>query len=90
MLTSKFDLRSRQEVKMLFARLIIRKEIDVKKFVLEIGKITYNLMKVFNRNMVEKNDFVSALILYYLSERKHDYNDLNDKLTILNIEINLN
>ena len=40
--------------------------------------------------MVEKNDFVSALILYYLSERKHDYNDLNDKLTILNIEINLN
>ncbi len=90
MLTSKFDLRSRQEVKMLFARLIIRKEIDVKKFVLEIGKITYNLMKVFNRNMVEKNDFVSALILYYLSERKHDYNDLNDKLAILNIEINLN
>lgn len=90
MLTSKFDLRSRQEVKMLFARLIIRKEIEVKKFVLEIGKITHNLMKVFNRKMVEKDDFVSALILYYLSERKHDYNDLNDKLNILNTEINLN
>ncbi len=90
MLTSKFKLRSRQEVKTLFARLIIRKEIEAKKFVFEVGKITAKLMKFFNKNMVEKNDFISALILYYLSERKHDFNDLNEKLSILNTDINLN
>ncbi len=90
MLTSRFDLRSKQEVKVLFARLIIRKEIEVKKFVFEIGKITAKLMKVFNKNMVDKNDFISALILYYLSERKHDTADLNEKLNILNTEIDLN
>lgn len=90
MLTSKFELRSRQEVKTLFARLIIRKEIEAKKFVFEVGKITAKLMKIFNKNMVEKNDFISALILYYLSERKHDFNDLNEKLSILNTDINLN
>ncbi len=89
-LTSKFELRSRQEVKVLFARLIIRKEIEAKKFVFEVGKITAKLMKIFNKNMVEKNDFISALILYYLSERKHDFNDLNEKLNILNTEIDLN
>ncbi len=90
LLTSKFELRSRQEVKVLFARLIIRKEIEAKKFVFEVGKITAKLMKILNRNMVEKNDFISALILYYLSERKHDFNDLNEKLNILNTEIDLN
>ncbi len=90
MLISKFELRSKKEVKTLFARLIIRKEIEARKFVFEVGKITAKLMKIFNKNMVEKNDFISALILYYLSERKHDFNDLNEKLNILNTDINLN
>ncbi len=89
MLTSKFNLRSRQEVKTLFARLIIRKEIETKKFVFDVGKITALLMNIFNKNIVEKNDFLSALILYYLSERKHDFNDLNEKLSLLNTEIDL-
>lgn len=89
MLTSKFALRSRQEVKALFARLIIRKEIEVKKFVFDVGKITAALMRIFNRNIVERDDFLSALILYYLSERKHDFNELNEKLNLLNTEIDL-
>jgi len=89
MFTSTFGLRSRKEVKKLFAQLIIRKEIQVKKFVLGIGKMTDKLMKYFNRNMVEKNDFFLSLILYHLSERKHDFDQLNEKLSILNTEINL-
>lgn len=89
MLTSKFNLRSRQEVKKLFARLIIKKEIEIKRFVFDVGKITAALMKVFNKNIVEKNDLLSALILYYLSERKHDFNELNEKLNLLNTEVDL-
>jgi len=41
--TSTFGLRSRQEVKKLFAKLIVSKEIQVKKFILDVGKITANL-----------------------------------------------
>ncbi len=89
MLISNFGLRSRNEVKFLFARLIVSKEIEVKKFINDIGKITFKLMKIFNRNTVEKNDFISALILYYLSESKHNFNQLNEKLSNLGTEIDL-
>ncbi len=89
MLISIFGLRSRNEVKFLFARLIVSKEIEVKKFINDIGKITFKLMKIFNRNTVEKNDFISALILYYLSESKHNFNQLNEKLSNLGTEIDL-
>jgi len=89
MFTSKFDLRSKQEVKTLFARLIIKKEIEAKRFVFEVGRITALLVRLFNKNIVDKNDFISALILYYLSERKHDFNELNEKLDILDTEIDL-
>ena len=90
MFTSIFNLRSRAEVKRLFAQLIIREEIQAKKFVLDIGKITSKLMRSFNKNMVEKEDFFMSLILYYLSERKHDFDQLNEKLSIINTEIDLN
>ncbi|ODS35570.1 hypothetical protein BEH94_11790 [Candidatus Altiarchaeales archaeon WOR_SM1_SCG] len=89
MLTSTFGLKSKKEVKKLFAELVIRKEIQVKKFVLDIGKITAKLMKYFNKNLVDKNDFFLSLILYYLSERKQDFDQLNEKLNTLNAEIDL-
>jgi hypothetical protein len=82
-------MRSRNEVKFLFARLIVSKEIEAKKFIIDIGKITFKLMKISNRNTVEKNDFISALILYYLSESKHNFNQLNEKLSNLGTEIDL-
>ncbi len=89
MFTSMFDLRSSKEVKKLFARLVIRKELQVKKFVLDIGKTTAKLMQHFNKKTVGKNEFFLSLILYYLSERKHDFDQLTEKLDILDTEINL-
>jgi len=47
-------------------------------------------MKIFNKNMVEKDHFLMALILYYLSERKLDFDQLNEKLSVLNTQIDLN
>lgn len=89
-LFSKFGLRSKREVKSLFAQLVVKAEIEVKKFAIKIGKITAKLMNVSKRKTVQKNDFLSALILYYLSERKHDYNDLAEKLNTLETEVELN
>jgi len=85
-----FGLRSKNEVKRLFARFIVRNEIQLKKLVLDICKITAKLMQYSNRNLIEKNDFFLSLILYCLSERKHNFDELNEKLSILNTEIDLN
>ena len=85
MFSSTFGLRSRNEVKILFARLVLQQEIQVKKLTLTIGKITARLMKHFGKTMVEKDDFIMALILFYLSERKHDYDQIDEKLSALNI-----
>ena len=46
-------------------------------------------MTTFNRSLVAKDDFLMALILYYLSERKQDYDQLNEKLSTLNTTIEL-
>ena len=64
MYTSLFGLRSRKEVKVLFARLILHHEIRVKHLAIKIGKITAELMKFYNRSMVDKNDFLMSLILH--------------------------
>jgi hypothetical protein len=89
MYSSTFGLRSRKEVKILFARLVLQQEIQVKKLTLTIGRITSMLMKHFSKTMVEKDDFIMALILFYLSERKHDYDQINEKLSALSTEIKL-
>jgi len=87
--TSLFGLRSKKEVKKLFARLILHEEIQVKKFVITIGRITANLMQHFNKKMIEKDDFLMAIILYHLSERKHNIDQISEKLNILETSINL-
>ena len=85
--TSTFGLRTWAEVKRLFAKLIVKEEIRVRKLVLDIGRITSKLMGHFNRQMVEKSDFLMSIILYYLSERKHDVDQIKGKLTSIESSI---
>ncbi|MHA1341756.1 MAG: phospholipase D-like domain-containing protein [Promethearchaeota archaeon] len=87
--TTIFGLKTKKEVKVLFSRLIISKDIEVKKFILTIGKITFKIMQHFKRNMVQKEDFLLSLILFYLSERKHDIDQIQKKLEILETDFNL-
>lgn len=84
-----FQLRSKSDVKKLFAKLILKKQIDIHKLIIKIGGITKKLMDYHKRNMVEKEDFISAMILYYLSERKQDYNELKEKIHEVDETVNL-
>jgi len=84
-----YELRSRSEVKKMFSRFILHQEIYTKQITFKIAETTSKLMAKFNRSLVTKNDFLMALILYHLSERKQDYEELNDKLSILDTEIDL-
>lgn len=87
--TKTFDLRSSSEAKKLFAKFILNKQIDIKTTIIKIGRITRSLMMVNGRKTVKREDIASALVLYCLSERKHDYNQLEEKLVEVEKDINL-
>ena len=78
-----FDLRSTQKVKNLFSIFVVKKEIEVKKSVLEIGNITAKLARYFNKKTVTKEEFLMSLILYQLAERKQDFDQLRNSFSIL-------
>ena len=84
-----FGLRSSSEAKSLFSKLILNNQINVRVFTIKIGKITKRLMTLYRRDMVRKDDFISALILYYLTEEKHDYDQIKEKLDELETDINI-
>ena len=84
-----FQLRSRSDVKTLFAKFILKKQVDIRKLIIKIGRITKKLMTFYKRDMVAKQDFISALVLYYLSERKQDYDQLKEKIHEVDEKVNL-
>lgn len=84
-----FGLQSSTEARELFAKFILKKQIDVRKTIMKIGKITEKLMGHYHRTKVEKQDIVSALVLYYLSERKRDIDDLKENVSEIDESVNL-
>ncbi|GAI04954.1 unnamed protein product, partial [marine sediment metagenome] len=84
-----FGLRSSSEAKSLFSKLILNNQINVRVFTIKIGKITRRLMTLYRRDLVRKDDFISALILYHLTEEKHDYDQIKEKLDELEPDINI-
>lgn len=84
-----FKLSPNPEVRALFARFILKREIDIKKTVVKVGKMTKRLMDHYGRTRVERDDFISALILFYLSETKKDYADLKERIDELDDSVNL-
>jgi phosphatidylserine/phosphatidylglycerophosphate/cardiolipin synthase-like enzyme len=85
-----FQLSPNPETRSLFAKFILKREIDAKKTIIKVGRITKKLMVHYGRDRIEKEDFISALILYHLSESKKDYNQLTEKFSELDTSINLN
>jgi phosphatidylserine/phosphatidylglycerophosphate/cardiolipin synthase-like enzyme len=80
---SRFNLDSRREVKDLFAKLIVREEIGTKKAIMRIAENTARQAAFQGRRIVEKGDFLSALILHYLSDRKHPRKEIEEKLVAI-------
>lgn len=89
MLKKTFQLRATPDVRVLFAKFVLKKQIDVRKLIIKIGKITKRLMNYYGRTKVEKQDFISALILYFLSEGKRDYNQLKEQIDEVEKDVNL-
>jgi hypothetical protein len=84
-----FQLSPNPEVRALFARFILKREIDTRKAIIKLGKTTKRLMDHYKRTRVERDDFISALVLYYLSDSKKNFAQLKEKTDDLDETINL-
>lgn len=86
LLSKTFNLRSSSEVKALFAKLVIHHEIEAENFIYRLARITARVSELAGSRIVSKDDFLRAVTLYYLSERKHDRQQLAEKLSVINAE----
>lgn len=87
--SSIYGLRTSQEVKELFAKVILDYQIIQKKTVYKIANLTSLIMRRRRSNMVRVDDFLKALILYYLSERQHDIIQLEEKIKGINENVSV-
>jgi len=85
-----FDLNSKQDAKKIFSRYILVNEIQVKKIALKIGSISKRLIENQRSRTVSKEVLLMALTLYFLSERKHNAEQLNDKFKPLDVDFDIN
>lgn len=84
-----FQLSPNPEVRALFAGFILKNEIETKRAITRVGRLTKKLMDHYGRKRVERDDFVSALVLYYLSEAKMDFAHLKERIDELDADISL-
>ncbi len=84
-----FQLSPNPEVRALFARFILKREIETKKIIIKVGRMTKKLMDYYKRTRIEREDFISALVLYNLSEAKKDYTQLKERINEIDEDVNL-
>lgn len=85
-----YQLKPNPEARALFAKLVLKHQINAKKFPIQLGNLTNLLVRKLNKISVTKNDIISALILYILSESKQSFNQLQEKIKEFDEETNIN
>ncbi|MHA1795957.1 MAG: phospholipase D-like domain-containing protein [Promethearchaeota archaeon] len=89
-LNKSFNVRAKKEVKDLFSKFVLMKEIEVKKDANKLARITKKLMNHYNIKTANKDIFVMAVILFYLQDRKHTLPEIDNKINRLGAIDNLN
>ena len=88
-LNKSFKVRAKKEVKELFSKFVLIKEIEVKKDTNKLVKITKKLMQHYNIRIANRDTFIMAVILFYLQDRKHTLSEIENKLNKLDAIRNL-
>jgi len=78
-----FEVSSTSDAKLFLAKVRLSADINKEKFVLDILKLTIKIANSFNVRRISKKEVSMALILNHLAERKHDFNELSEKLNLL-------
>ena len=78
-----YGIKPDKNVKDLLSRVIVTSDIKLKRNLYQIGKYASILIKKFNKSkpIIETSDFLCAMVLYYLSDRKHTEPELKEKLS---------
>jgi histone H3/H4 len=84
-----FRLHPDPDVRTLFARLILDKQLDVRKLAIKIGKTTKKLMDLDGRKKIKKEDFFAALTLLSLSQGKQSFEQLKREIDKVEGQIDL-
>lgn len=80
---SVYGVKPDKNVRSLFSQVIVRSDIKLKRNLYQIGKYASILVSKFNKSkpIIETSDFLCAMVLYYLSDRKHTEPEIKDKLS---------
>ena len=78
-----YGVKPDKNVKNLFSHVIVKSDIKLKRNLYQIGKYASILVTKFNKKkpIVETSDFLCAMVLYYLSDRKHTAPELKEKIS---------
>ena len=75
-----FAIRSTLEAKELLAKVLVGQEIEVKRTIYKIGKLAKGLLSSLGGKTLTKEVVLQSLILYFLSERKLEFSELEEKI----------
>ncbi|MEM4097053.1 MAG: phospholipase D-like domain-containing protein [Metallosphaera sp.] len=77
-----YGVKPNKQVRSLLSQVIVKSDIELKRNLYLIGKYASILVKKFNKSkpVIETFDFSCAMVLYYLSNRKHTKSELKEKL----------
>ncbi|WP_276968403.1 hypothetical protein, partial [Metallibacterium scheffleri] len=78
-----YGVKPDRNVKNLLSQVIVKSDIKLKRNLYQIGRYASILIKKFNKSkpIIETSDFLCAMVLYYLSDRKHTEPELKEKLS---------
>ncbi len=86
-----YGVKPDKDVRKLFSQVIVKSDIKSKKNLYQIGKFAFILVNKFHKgkNTVKIIDFLCAMALYYLSDRKHTERELKEKLSDILPNVNI-
>ena len=81
--TAIFNVRSTSEAKKLLAKLLTLNQINCERNIIEIARYAVMLKMKYSVGAVSDTEVAMAIVLYHLTERKHEFRELNDKLNLI-------
>lgn len=75
-----FGYKSKREAKVLMARIETQFTIQNRQNIIRVAKLSARLAEIESANFITEEHVIMANILFYLRERKHDLNEIEEKM----------
>lgn len=91
MIRSTFGLKSvKSEVKSIIASIVLDKEIQIKKYLFNIGILISKITEFYKKSQVSKDHLILAVILSILSKKDSTYEQLSKKINEIDEDADIN